>query len=73
MQRNRCDGLGGEVPMNYSRPFKRKGSLHRWRFYEGVQGQKKKALQYYHRKARLWFDSKDPNGVKMVSDWRGRQ
>jgi hypothetical protein len=73
MQRNRGDGLGGEVPMNYSRPFKRKGALHRWRFYDGVQGEQKKALQYFHRKARKWFDAKDPKGVRIVSKRRGRQ
>ena len=71
MQRNRRNRLGGEVPMNYSKPFKRKGGLHRWRFYDGVQGERKKALQYFHRKARKWFDAKDPKGVKIVSTRRG--
>jgi hypothetical protein len=66
--------LNNEVGlMDVSKPFKRKGGLHRWRFYDGVKGERKKALQYFHRKARKWFDAKDPKGVRIVSTRRGRQ
>ncbi len=55
--------------MAYSRPFKRKGTLHRWRFYQGIEGPMK-ALEYYHRKAGRWLPSKDEDGVKVVKPRR---
>ena len=59
----------GGPPMTYSRPFKRRGTLHRWRFYDGIEGPMK-GLEYFHRKARRWLPSKDEDGVKIVKPRR---
>lgn len=56
--------------MAYSRPFKKQGTLHRWRFYQGLKGPMK-SLEYYHRKARRWLPSKDADGVFIRKARRG--
>ena len=61
--------LHGGLSMTYSRPFKKQGTLHRWRFYDGIEGPMK-ALEYFHRKARRWLPSKDEDGVKIMKSRR---
>jgi len=63
------DGVG---LMEYSRPFKRKGTLHRWRFFQGIEGPMK-SLEYFHRKARRWLPSKDEDGVFIRKQRRGER
>lgn len=58
--------------MEYSRPFKRKGTLHRWRFFQGIEGPMK-SLEYFHRKARRWLPSKDEDGVFIRKQRRGER
>lgn len=59
----------GGLQLSRSRPFKKKGTLHRWRFFDGVDGPMK-ALEYYHRKARRWLPSKNEDGVRIVKERR---
>ena len=56
----------------FSNPFKRRSTLHRWKFTNGMNGTTIKTLQYYHRKARKWLDCKDENGCKVTSILEGR-
>ena len=51
--------------MKYSKPFKKNGTLHRWRFQNTH-----KILQYFHRKAGKWLDSKDADKQRIVKEWR---
>ena len=65
VRRQTRNGLGGEVQMKYSKPFKKNGTLHRWRFQNTH-----KILQYFHRKAGKWLDSKDADKQRIVKEWR---
>lgn len=44
------------MSVKFSKPFKRGGSLLRWRFFV-ADGEAWKSQQYYHRKARKWIDN----------------
>lgn len=58
--------------VNYSNPFKRRGTLLRWKFIQRANGTTSKTLQYFHRKARKWLDCKNEDGSKITSLLEGR-
>ena len=58
------------VAMSWSRPFKKNGSLNRWKFIE-IDGKSMKQLHYYNRKFGKWIASKDFGGNLIIRPHRG--
>jgi hypothetical protein len=58
--------------VNYSNPFKKRGTLHRWKFVQRTNGTTSKTLQYFHRQAKKWLDCKNEDGSKITSLLEGR-